>query len=539
MFRPWMIDGVIAVNNPGRELKRFRQFWLISITFVRLSKNSDIVCPNPEENMFTLAIDAFSVRTFSSATIATSTLGDKKEAIQMSNGFMFLLIPVCYRYPVRLVHLEPHPTGNYDKVIADLASEIKSIALDKCIRIYFKATDGDRYLTAEHQDCFAAYVCCHERKLCFCEITDSVYHELLRAPHVSLPIADPLHFAKNARSKLVHHAVVVQSDSETINQIDRKTLNRFLKLGKHLEDKSPLGAMRDKYATDLFTLTNVAKLIKEWCYVGAFTLFPFSCLFAVIFEPDLCNETRVLLVETAYQCCWHFLTELGPILKAHPTVKAHFGDGVEAVTIAEEGYLIRVIHTCIAFGIALRHGPRHVRLDALGTHLVENRIGNARGTCNDPRWTRILSTCSLGELRKELAEEIGVNLHWSKRVNAGGAKIDTWFDVATPIPHPEGWDALEIVSLFSNSLRSELSGAFSEELQGFGKKLTEFAARIRKPSIGDTSAVANASIMSRNISFGANLWKSSLDIADEPLLWHENFGGLSAKSSGGMSSQLQ
>lgn len=54
----------------------------------------------------------------------------------------------------------------------------------------------------------------------------------------------------------------------------------------------------------------------------------------------------------------------------------------------------------VAFGIALMFGDERLRLDALGTHLVENNIGIARQTSFDPIWERILTTYCHAEMRK-------------------------------------------------------------------------------------------------------------------------------------------
>ena len=471
-------------------------------------------CSSCEENMFTLAIDAFACRTFSAATVSacgsTKETGNK-ECDVMTNGFMFLLIPVWSEQPVRLIHIEARPTGNYDRVIAALAQRIKEKCAHYGIKIWFKAADGDRFLAGEHREFFEDCLCSYDRKLSFTEVTDAVYDQLRGSQLLSLPIADPLHFAKNARSKLVNHAVVVQSDDSELKSINGKQLEEILQLGKPFQDTSQLAAMRDTYATDIFHLTNVAKLIKKECLTGAFTLLPFSCLFAVLFEPNLRNETRVMLVDIAYNCFWHFLTELDDILKKHPTVKIRYVAGAEATTLTEDTYLARTIHTCVAFGIVLRHGPRNVRLDALGTHLVENRIGNARGTCNDPRWTRIMSNCSLGELWKILAGKLDLSLHWSKRINCGGAKVDTLADA--PIGHPDSWDAEKIVSLIAKTLRSQ--DQVDPKLNTFADELSDLAQQIRKPTIGNPGPVANSLIMARNISFGAGLWKGVLDIQDD------------------------
>lgn len=227
-------------------------------------------------------------------------------------------------------------------------------------------------------------------------------------------------------------------------------------------------------------------------------------LFCALFKPSLRNDSRLFFIEVAYRCYWHFLTESPKILES-PHVHAKFRTGVsQATTIAEEPYIVRMIHTSIALAIALRHGPRFVRMDALGTHLVENRIGNARAGCNDPRWSRILSNCSLAEVRRELAKKHSFVMNVSKRVNHGGAKVDTYGTDGLVLP--EGWQPNLIVQLFVDSLKGD--GSVSGDLECFANALAEIAKSISKPAPGSPSDVANSSIMARNISFGSELWRT-------------------------------
>ena len=76
------------------------------------------------------------------------------------------------------------------------------------------------------------------------------------------------------------------------------------------------------------------------------------------------------------------------------------------------------------FGVALTLGAENIRMDALGTHLVENAIGLARAASSDPRYERIIQTYARAEVKKEIAADLGVTLHVQGRVNHGGCKVD-------------------------------------------------------------------------------------------------------------------
>ena len=488
------------------------------------------------EDIFTLGIDAFAFRSFCGQTFpqscknttvslpnsdivnsetTNSDVTEQSETKPLSNGFMFLLIPLSPTRKCRLLNISTRPKGNYDETIDEVVSIIKSAMIRHGLKLFFKATDGDRFLSQEHDSFFTSHFCAMPPGSTFSQVTDAIFN-LLQKSEVTMPIADPLHFAKNARSKLLKHPIVLHYSQTKMHSTTLETLRGALPLGKVFEDTSPLAAMRDSYVTELFYLKNVAKLLEKGLVHDAFLLLPYASIFAAIFEPDLLNETRTSFIELAYHCYWHFLVQAPIILKNYPNVHGRFRKGVSAATtIAEEGFIVRMIHTCIAFAIALRYGPRRVRMDAIGTHLVENRIGNARAGCNDPRWVRILSNSALAEIRKMLARKHNPELYWSKRINHGGAKVDTLTDKGLTLP--ESWRPELILKLFTDTL--EKDGTVTKELESFAAELRKISKFIRKPTLGNASEVANNAIMARNISFGATLWREAMkpdaEIADE------------------------
>ena len=488
---------------------------------------AEIAASMKEENekIFTLAVDAFAFRSFSGQTLpsvciepdpADSSTSIPEEDQTLSNGFMFLIIPLSTNYKAKLIHIATRRSGNYDGSIDEIVSLIKEMMVKHGLKLFFKATDGDRFLTKEHARFFDDFICSMPPGCPFWLITDRIY-ELLQSTSMTMPIADPLHFSKNARSRLLKHPIVLQHCQDNRHTTNLEQIRHVLGLGKALEDRSPLGAMRDAYVTELFHLRNVAELLKHGCVADAFLLLPYSAIFAAIFEPTLRNDSRLFFIEVAYRCYWHFLTESPKILES-PHVHAKFRTGVsQATTIAEEPYIVRMIHTSIALAIALRHGPRFVRMDALGTHLVENRIGNARAGCNDPRWSRILSNCSLAEVRRELAKKHGFVMNVSKRVNDGGAKVDTCSSNGLELP--EGWQPNLIVQFFVDSLKGD--GCVSGDLLRFANDLAEIAKDITKPAPGSPSDVANSAIMARNISFGSALWRTLTKIQKFAILEDE------------------
>ena len=146
----------------------------------------------------------------------------------------------------------------------------------------------------------------------------------------------------------------------------------------------------------LFTYHNVIKLLKNGLFSEAFILFIFSSWIAVIFSINIDMEFRLFLTELVFQSIFILRTNF-PMLKKQGTLQKA-GNSLCSVTLSEEQYMLRMMNTLVATGISLTFGEDFLRLDAIGTHLVENTIGIARMTSNDPRWSRILTTYGHAEI---------------------------------------------------------------------------------------------------------------------------------------------
>ena len=226
---------------------------------------------------------------------------------------------------------------------------------------------------------------------------------------------------------------VVDSDC-IIHLVDREYLQKSLNLKDTLDDLSQLGRMRDVYVTKLFTLENVCKLIEDKKYAGAFVLLPYASIFTVLYATNLSVEARFFFAKLAYLSFNRLLTEAEKLVANNTGIKHRFYSGCLAVTIAEPAYIKRMMHTCLAVGIAILFGPNTLRLDALGTHLVEDAIGISRTVANSTKYDSICSAFATAELRKTIAEKYGITLHIPKRVNDGGTKIDTIADGGIGLP---------------------------------------------------------------------------------------------------------
>lgn len=313
-----------------------------------------------------------------------------------------------------------------------------------------------------------------------------------------MPIADPLHFAKNIRGKILDHDVAVVDSESVIMLVNKKDVQGVLKLKDALDDTSLLGRMRDVYVTKLFTLENVCTLIEKHMYAGALLFLPYASVFTVLYSTNLSTTTRLFFAKLAYLAFERLLLEAEKLTAQNKSIKYRYCSGCLAVTVAEPTFLKRMMHSCLALGISMLFAPNNLRLDALGTHLVENAIGVSRSTANSTKYESICSAFAIAELRKEISRKYDITLYLPKRVNDGGAKINT---LADGIEHPKEWDAHDIISRLAEACDLDLLSSCEPEVFDFSRELRQFLALMDRRELFETSEVANALIVQRNYVF--------------------------------------
>ena len=453
-------------------------------------------------SQFTLAIDAFSFRTFTPATIGarsqTKSPSDTNTTDpEYSNGFLMLLIPLDYRLPVKLVHLELSPTGAYNAEINKKAELIMRTANEMEIRVWFRATDGDPGVANSHNDFYEQHLL--GRTSNYGTLITSVWMWLCGDCQTFVPVSDPLHIFKNIRARFIASPISLFPNCVPTNI---EAVQRVLSLGPVLDDATQLGKMRDNYTLALFTFANVSALIRAKEYTSAFLMLPFACWMAVLFSDRITLQLRLFLCELSFQLIAAYL-EAFDDLKAHGVTQQKSDEGA-AITFTKSHYARRMLNTLCGFGVALQFGSDSIRMDSLGTHLVENAIGVARSTSADPRCTRIISTYARNELRKEIAERLGLTLYVQGRLNAGGCKIDP--DSVMQQAHeeliskPGEWNVPDILTLARALCCPDTCTAMETEACQFANEL-DIVAASNIVELYEPNAAANCGILARLLEF--------------------------------------
>ena len=457
---------------------------------------------NSQKIIASLCIDAFSFKSFQG--MVKNTQMNSKEIIRINeanneetfnNGFIYLIAPLNPIFPVKIVHIKTWKNGSYSDEIAKVTKDIINIIQKNGFRIWFQATDGDSGLHNKHKEFFETYILGYNYNS-FGDLVFHVYQSLIDNDDLQVPIADPLHVFKNLRARLINHRLAITKKNENeIAIIDINEIRSILNLKKVLDDETQIGKMRDSYAVKLFTFANIVKLIKHEQYPAALLFFPYCCWVAAIYSPKISLELRFFLIELSFNIIYKMFTEIEEIKKLDIHQR-----GKETVVFTEELYVIRILNSIVAFGVSLIFGEDQIRLDALGTHLVENSIGIARQDSNDPRWSRILTSFAHAEMRKRYSKKYKMRIHVQGRINDGGCKISNSQNDEKK-EKPSDWRIEDFVQYLFGSCQDDLGEFCKEPLS----KLIEQISQIGQLDIHDYSIneAANSLIMARIISFNS------------------------------------
>ena len=464
---------------------------------------------------FTLGIDAFCFRSFSGCPIGTpvseklktcvnmlSDKGDKRisvseRAVKYSHAFIFLLIPHDYRIPVKILHLAAAANGSYDSEITEKAKFIQQIASKAGLKIWCKSTDGDPGVNREHTEFYTNHIM--GKSWNFHDLVTDIHKWLCHTKDAWVPIADPLHVFKNMRAKLLVHPIMLLPSCPPVCI---EQMRNVLQLGNTLDDISQTGKMRDSYVMHLFTFENVIKLMRAGQTVAGYLLFPFACWIAVIFSESIDLPFRLFLVELSFQVFSSWLGYLPTLGMSGASCRAPVNG---MTTFSDQQYASRILNTLAFFGVALTFGAENIRMDALGTHLVENSIGLARAASSDPRYERIIQTYARTEVKKEIAADLGVTLHVQGRVNHGGCKVDPDYqrgpkEASEVVSKPKEWRVDDLLNLLHGLCLPATRTGLVADMNQFLGELESVADALDKHEYQVNDA-ANSGIMARLIAF--------------------------------------
>lgn len=222
-----------------------------------------------------------------------------------------MLIPLDYRLPPKLLHIEKWCNGNYNESLDEIAENIKNTLILNGFNVWYKSTDGDRFLSNDHELFYQNYV--DRRSSDFLKLVNEIYTILCNHVELTIPIGDPLHLWKGIRSRFQMNRIALFSESPFMT--DFENVSRILDLGNAILDTSKAGKMRNAYCLKMFTFENTIKLLREQDFIDACFFLPFASWISANFSISIDLPFRLFLFELSFQMISTFFEQFPDLKK--------------------------------------------------------------------------------------------------------------------------------------------------------------------------------------------------------------------------------
>ena len=413
--------------------------------------------------------------------------------------FLYCLLPLNSDFPCFPLHLSPASNGISRQCNIDVANALTKLCGQYNIDVVYIAVDGDPGWNdkfADMEDVVASEV----RQGPVSEWALDVYKTAYESG-THCAIGDLLHIVKRARSRYIDHKISILSASPMACTNYEKVCS-VLGVSMALCDKSPLGRMRDFYPVELFTMSNVLNLLRKGLFPDAFYFTAFTLLLLAIRVPFWNMTLRLKMLNLAFLLMNEMMDELDrvKVLDSEDSLKItqRACASCDMITFGERSTLTRILCTIVSYCAAFQVSREMLRTDALGTHIVEQFIGNGRHG-GDSRWERILATFCQSTIRTVFLGMDNIRLSIPGRLKTAGFSLRTDGDLCI-----EDFDECLIAKVLVHSLTPEGRAASDfapnlERVKSWFSQIDE-AVRARKSEIGQIwapSPVTNSGIMAR------------------------------------------
>ena len=409
--------------------------------------------------------------------------------------FLYCLLPLNSEFPCFPLHLAPASHGMSKEYNIEVANRLTKLCLQYNIDVVYVAVDGDPGWNDKFADMMDV-VNSETRHGAVYQWSLDVYKKAYE-DGTHLAISDLLHVVKRARGRYIDHKISILSACDTA-ATDYDKVCTVLDINMALCDKSHLGRMRDFYPIELFTMSNVVRLLDGKLYPDAFYFTVFTLLLLAIRGPFFNMELRLRVFNLVFLLLQEMMAELDRVNVPNSKIMQRACGSCDMVTFGEMATLNRITCSIISYCCAFEVSPGMLRTDALGTHIVVQFIGNGRHG-GDSRLERILATFCQSTMRTVFPGTDNLTLSIPGRLKTAGFCLSTDGDFSI-----EGFDEYLVAQVLVHALTPE-SRAASDFTGNLNKvcswfKQVDAAMHERKSEIGQLwapSPVTNSGIMAR------------------------------------------
>ena len=227
------------------------------------------------------------------------------------------------------------------------------------------------------------------------------------------------------RTRIVFSKVIVNPYATNL-PVDSEKLQKILNIGLALSDKTSIGKMRDSYPIQLFTFRNSIMLYDANYFEAFVYVFIFALFNETLLNHHISVNTRLYLLEIFIDILIFFSNKF---TKASlPENLGMTKKGNEYVTILNMTQINRFLSTDVGLyreiSLEIYKDEKTLSLNRLGTHVIENTIGQIRCLCNyDHRMVNILRTTARMSYIRTLSESFLPIEKKRNRINTAGCKL--------------------------------------------------------------------------------------------------------------------
>ena len=422
-----------------------------------------------------------------------------------NNVFLFQMMPLQCEFRSIPLHLMTKNQGNAGADVLDRLKLLKSLLKDLKFNTRFVAVDGDSGYFSLHEEMFGKwwpFYC--SRGL------DAVLQGLNTD---GLIVADPLHIAKNARSRLITGPLTMCCDGS--HPFTSDMMNEILNLGPALSDHSMHGKMRDIYALQIYNLDNFDTLVRRKRLVMAFYILPYALWMEAVRNPGLSVQMRRDFINIAFEIFVYHMKNINHLDKT--AVSQNRKDSLIQYCCSEV-QCVRILNTLLVTLVELTKHPDNLALSRIGTHGLECQFGIVRVMCrNKHTWKMILRSFSRLMIVKEFTKAFSY-FPVRDRVNVAGVKVhasSTFQNIYILMPNIDIRNLYEWIHMREINQDRDTDDSLAELLDEINNGLETFtgyiASLIRQCAERNVKAghlwmgspVSNNGILARLISFRA------------------------------------
>ena len=335
-----------------------------------------------------------------------------KPAFESSKNavYTFEVLPLNGMLPTCVIHMCPASNGSSSNDIVKTFDILSGYLTKLNYVVKFRATDGDVSFDKKHREYFAK----------FKDLLGGNFYDIVHSLQndIEIPISDPLHLLKTARSRLLNHLLMI--DPTEYRCVNTSLFAAAVQLGPVFTDKTSAAAMKDAYALSMFSWYTFTTLMEKGRFEAAFYVLPYVYLVESIRSPLLSKNTRLSFLAYAFDIFKHHYQQV-TTSTSDDMFLPRYKKTALGVLFGDEIFLIRLMNTCLGLAIGINSNISTLALARIGSHDLELFYGFMRIVSHfNHSYSNAIHSAVRAIILRKYSQDIGYPVKITKRDNTGG-----------------------------------------------------------------------------------------------------------------------